>query len=329
MKIHIYYPLKKGPWGGGNQFLRALQKEFKKSGNYAEAIEDADAVLFNSHHQLSGVVKLRRKHPNTLFVHRIDGPLSKIRGTWLSKMTDKVIFYFSDVLSQITILQSGWSKKVSEELGYRQKEFDTVIFNASDELIFNREGKKEFKPQEKIKIIATSWSANMGKGFDVYDYMDKNLDFDKYQFTFIGNTPIKFENIKHIEPVPSEELAKYLKDSDIFITASKNDPCSNSLIEALSSGLPVIVRNDGGHPELMRGGGESFDKIEEVIEKLEKVAANYENYQSNIPEFDMEKTAKLYYAAIEKAFESSLKPKKVGTFKSLLILLSLKMLRLA
>lgn len=59
MKIHILYNFKDGAWGGGNQFLKALQKYFIKGGFYTESPEDADVILFNSHHELKSVLKLK------------------------------------------------------------------------------------------------------------------------------------------------------------------------------------------------------------------------------------------------------------------------------
>ena len=48
MKIHILYLFKDGPWGGGNQFLKALRNEFIKMNFYEEIPEKADVILFNS-----------------------------------------------------------------------------------------------------------------------------------------------------------------------------------------------------------------------------------------------------------------------------------------
>ena len=60
-----------------------------------------------------------------------------------------------------------------------------------------------------------------------------------YDYTFVGNVSERFERINHVPPVASEELADMLRDHDIYITGSKNDPCSNALIEALSCRLPA------------------------------------------------------------------------------------------
>ena len=48
MKIYIAYKKRKGPWGGGNQFLSLLENEFKKSANFSNNIKDSDVVLIKS-----------------------------------------------------------------------------------------------------------------------------------------------------------------------------------------------------------------------------------------------------------------------------------------
>jgi len=96
-------------------------------------------------------------------------------------------------------------------------------------------------PQTKVKLIASSWSNNWRKGFDIYRFLDENLDFSKYEMTFVGNSPVKFKNIKQIPPVESRDLAELLRTHHIYITASQNDPCSNSLIEALSCVICIII----------------------------------------------------------------------------------------
>ena len=110
--------------------------------------------------------------------------------------------------------------------------------------------------------------------------------------TFVGNVSEKFERIKHVPPVPSEELADMLRDHDIYITGSKNDPCSNALIEALSCGLPSIYYKDGGHPELVSAGGLPFRTEEELLEQLDRITDNYELFRNLITVSRLEDVAK-------------------------------------
>jgi glycosyltransferase involved in cell wall biosynthesis len=85
-----------------------------------------------------------------------------------------------------------------------------------------------------------------------------------------------------------------LRNHDIYITASKNDPCSNALIEALSCGLPAIYYEDGGHPELVKAGGLAFRTEEEILTQLDDMVENYETFQNLISVSKLEDVAGKY-----------------------------------
>ena len=280
--INISFEFHGGPWGGGNQFLKALKNELIKRGIYEKDPNKADVILINSHHDIDEAIKLKKKHQDKIFIHRIDGPVYLIRNEDLN--IDKFIFLVNSRLADGTIFQSIWSKQKNYSLGLKENNFEAIIMNAVDHSIFYPkdeilEGKHR---GEKWNLIATSWSPNMNKGFDLYKYLDENLDFQQYSLKFIGHSPIEFKNVIHLEPMAPNELADQLRKSDIYITGSKNDPCSNSLIEALACGLPCVVLNDGGHPEIIKNGGETFNTFEECLAKLELIKREYKRYRENI-----------------------------------------------
>ena len=314
MRLNIYYNFRKGPWGGGNQFLMALKKQFVNFEAYEENSKKADVILFNSHHKLEDCLRIKRNYQGKTIIYRIDGPIFLYRGR--NRDLDRIILLFNKLFVDGIIFQSNWCKKQNKKYFGISSKYETIIHNAVDNEIFNKNGKKEFSPQGRIKLIATSWSSNWRKGFEIYKFLDENLDFSKYSMTFVGNSPIGFKNIVWINPVPSERVAKILKKHDIFIAASRNDPCSNSLIEALSCGLPAVVLNDGGHPELLKEGGELFNGKADVIEKIEKVVKDYHYYQSKIPEFSIEKVAHDYYEFAQEIYDDVQKrryqPKEVN-----------------
>ncbi len=324
MKIHILYNLQEGPTGGGNQFLKALKQEWIALGVYENDIAKADVVLFNSHHQLEQVFLAKRKFPLKVFIHRIDGPIQLYRGK--DKAIDNIIFKINKLLADGVIFQSDWSRKENKKLYQDFPKYEAVIFNAPDQVIFNKNNRRVFNSKEKIKLIAVSWSSNLKKGFDSYKYLDEYLDFRRYRMLFVGNSPVSFKNIKVIKAVPSQEIADILKQNDIYITASQKDPCSNSLIEALSCGLPAVVLNDGGHGELLQKGGELFENPKDLLIKIDKVANNYFYYQSKLPEFSIEKISKQYFDFAKKIFEDSQSgyyfPRQVGVFARFSFLIS-------
>ena len=302
MKVHIGVLLQKGAWGGSHQFLRSLRNYFIEKGCYAKDIRDADVVLFDSHQYIRDAADFKRKYPDHIFVHRIDGPIRLYNRR--DDRRDAVAYTAMEQIADGTIFQSDWSREKNIDMGVPETKFNATIMNAPDNAVFNRSGRKSWKPASKIRLIATSWSANWNKGFDVYQWLDQHLDFFRYATTFVGNTPITFKDIRHISPLPSHELVRELKKSDIFVTASKSDPCSNSLIEALHCGLPAIVRNGGGHPGIVGNGGEVFDRIEDIPVLIEKIAQNYEEYQARINLPSMEEVGKAYYDFMYSIYEA-------------------------
>ncbi len=302
IKINIIYEFKKDPWGGGNQFLKALREELMKKDLYVKDPNKADCFLFNSHHNVEKILALKRSLPKKVFIHRIDGPLYLIRGDNLK--IDRKIYHLNNYIADGTIFQSNWSKEKNFSSGLKRNKFETVIINSCDNSIFYPRSNKTYNDKRKLNIVAVSWSKNFNKGFDLYRYLDKTLDFNKFSVKFIGNSPISFKNIKHIKPVEPKELADYLRDADLYVTGSKNDPCSNSLIEALNCGLPAIVLNDGGHPEIIKnGGGELFTTFEECLQKIQYVKENYQTYRKNISISNIEEISNQYISFIRNIYK--------------------------
>jgi len=249
MKVFIVFEMLDEPTGGGNQFLKMLKKEFCSKNILTEKPEDASIFLFNSHHFLKNVSSYRKSFPKAKFVHRIDGPIRLYNE--LSDARDQQVYFANETFADATIYQSDWSKNKNLEMGLEINKDHVTIQNCADNSIFFPSQKPKLK-REKIRLISSSWSNHPKKGFDFYRYLDQNLNFDKYEYFFAGRSPINFKNIKNLGPLKSEDLAEKLRQSDIFVTASQNDPCSNSLIEAQSCGLICLALNSGGHPEIIK-----------------------------------------------------------------------------
>jgi glycosyltransferase involved in cell wall biosynthesis len=302
--IHILYKFTAGPWGGGNQFLKALQGYFRDNEIYSEDPKNADMILFNSHHSLKEVYNIKKKYPEKILIHRIDGPIFYVRGK--DELIDEIIFQANRIFADGTIFQSNWSRQKNYELGLSRNLNERVIINAPDPKIFNREGKKPFA-KKKIRLIATSWSTNIRKGFDIYKFLDNNLDFDRYEMTFVGNSRIKFKNIEWIKPVPNQEVARLLKEHDIYVIASRSDPCSNALIEGLHCGLPAVAKNDGGHPDIICKAGELFEDTTDVLTAIEMVSNDLLRYQEQIKLSTLNEVGKEYYNFAQSIYNEYLK----------------------
>lgn len=74
------------------------------------------------------------------------------------------------------------------------------------------------------------------------------------------------------------ELSKYLEESDLFIFASSCENMPNTLIEGMSSGLPIVCSDRGPMPEVLEDGGLFFDPedIQSIVNAIEKMILNKE-----------------------------------------------------
>lgn len=59
-------------------------------------------------------------------------------------------------------------------------------------------------------------------------------------------------------PGKVEDVASLLRSFDFFVQPSVNEGISNTILEAMSTSLPVIATNVGGNPELVRPGYDGF-----------------------------------------------------------------------
>jgi glycosyltransferase involved in cell wall biosynthesis len=212
------------------------------------------------------------------------------------------VFELNARLAAATIIQSSWCFRRVLEMGFKPVR-PMIITNGVDGEIFHSRGRAPFDPNRKIRLISASWSDNPRKGGPVYKWLDEHLDWNRFEYTFVGQTQERFTRIKHVPAVPSEELADLLRQHDIYITASERDPCSNSLVEALACRLPAVYLNDGGHPEIVGLGGLPFEKREEIPAQLERIITHYHQFQSVICIQTIDEIAKTYLNVIKQMLE--------------------------
>jgi glycosyltransferase involved in cell wall biosynthesis len=171
-----------------------------------------------------------------------------------------------------------------------------VIHNAVDPSIFHPPPERQRTP--RVRVIATSWSDNPRKGFDILTWLDANLDFDEYELTFAGQTQVSFDHVRVVEPLPSRELGDLLRSQDVFLAASRDDPCSNALLEGLACGLPAAYLRSGGHPELVGEGGIGFDGAEEVPVALARLRDELDERRAAIRVPSLHEVADRYLGAL-------------------------------
>jgi len=260
--VAIFHEFHAPPYGGGNQFLLALVGELRGRGLDVELNSlsgGTPCCLYNSFN--FDFRRLRRfVREGVRMVHRVDGPIGVYRG--FDDGTDRRIVEIN-ALADTTILQSRYSLEKHRELGLELRD-PVVIHNSVNPAIFHPPATREPLDGRRLRVITTSWSDNPRKGSDVLRWLDENLDFESYELTFAGRTHERFKRVHVIGPLGSRPLADLLRAHDVFLAPSRDDPCSNALLEGLACGLPAAFLRSGGHPELVADAGIGFDAAEEL-----------------------------------------------------------------
>src|SRR5712691_862903 len=293
----VFHEFRAPPYGGGNQFLLALVRELEGRGLTVEENRlsgGTPVCLFNSFNFDFG--RLRRfARARARMVHRVDGPIAVYRG--FDDGSDRRIRQINSELADATVFQSRWSLEKHRELGIDLRE-PVVIHNAVDPTIFHPPPHHEPLDGRPLRVVTTSWSDNPRKGADILRWLDRHHDRARFQLTFVGNTCIAFERIRAVAAVPSRELAEILRAHDVYLATSRDDPCSNALLEGLACGLPAAYLRSGGHPELVGGGGIGFDEAEELPVVFERLRDEHDERRAAIRVPELAKVADRYLEAL-------------------------------
>ena len=229
-------------------------------------------------------------------VHRVDGPIATYRG--FDDGTDRRILQLNNEVADATIFQSEWSRAKHQELGLHLRN-PVVIHNSVDPSIFHPPARPRPLDGGPLRVIATSWSDNPRKGADVLRWLDANHDPNRVQLTFVGRMPVAFARIQTIASVPSREVGEILRSQHVFLAPSRDDPCSNALLEAMACGLPAAYLRSGGHPELVGEGGIGFDEPEELLDVFEHLRVELDERRAAIRVPALAKVADRYLEALQ------------------------------
>jgi glycosyltransferase involved in cell wall biosynthesis len=278
--LAVFHEFHEPPYGGGNQFLLALVGELEGRGLTVEVNRLSGATpacLFNSFN--FDFSRLRRfARAGARMVHRVDGPIGVYRG--FDDGTDARIFRINAQLADATVFQSHWSLDRHRELGVELRE-PVVIHNTVDPAIFHPPARRG--PLDgPLRVVATSWSSNPRKGSDILRRLDREHDPARIRVTFVGNSDVAFERIRAVAAVPSRALADILRTNDVYLATSRDDPCSNALLEGLACGLPAAYLRSGGHSELVGEGGIGYDDASQLTGVFERLRVELEERRAAI-----------------------------------------------
>jgi L-malate glycosyltransferase len=207
------------------------------------------------------------------------------------KILDKLFFKnLSKVIwrkAKIVVANSEGLKELAQKTAPSQK--IEVIYNGIDT--------KEFKPAKNkkrsktLRIICVARLIKR-KGIDCLLKALGTLKDKNFILTIIGDGKEK-ENLKELSknlnidkqvkflgPIPHRKILKYYQESDLFVLASLNEGMSNTILESMACGLPIITTNTAGAKELIKNNG--FIVKKQSTNQIKKAILEYLNNKNLI-----------------------------------------------
>lgn len=274
MNLYINRKPVNGPWGGGNKLISSIWDYNKKFFNIKNItsqrdISNIDCILIVGMDQdeygfsAEQLCEFKTRFNNDVrIVFRVNENDAR-KGT--TNVDNRIIKLMSKVDHTIFVskwLQEYFSKKDCDILR------SSIIINGVDSSVFKPNIKFN---NNKVNIVTSHWSSHDLKGFDIYNQLDEFVGKNSnYTFTYIGREQGKFKNTKVIKPLFGKELGDELGKYDVYVSASRYEPGSNSVLEALSCKIPVFIHiNSGGCCEFINNDNRFiFSSFQEFIEKV-------------------------------------------------------------
>lgn len=176
--------------------------------------------------------------------------------------------------------QSHFCKQCCDQIIYKRTKNFKILYNAVDTNFFIPADTKETSVISILKVGIYNRN-NIWRLIDTIKAI-YNVKKNNYKLSIVG--PIEKKIKKEIEQlidhyrmneqvsilgeVNQNSIVGIMQKHHIFLTTKIYDPCSNTIIEAMSCGLPIVFHNSGGNYELVENAGWAFGKKNKNIEKI-------------------------------------------------------------
>jgi len=277
-----------GSYGGGAFFVKNMIKHLQSNGYNItfELVPNIDLLFIidprngaYKKYNLNHFMQYKQYFPNVKIIHRVNECDIKRE---VSINVEPLLIKTMQLADHVVFV-SEWLKNYFIDKYKLNIKSSAILNGCNQENFFPSRNKKL---QSKTKIVTHHWSNNYLKGFHIYNKLDELLEErDDIEFTYIGNYNRNYnpKNIKLLPATSGKDLGNLLRKQDIYLTATQNEPGAMHYLEGQSCGLPILFcEGGGGVKEICNNVGEEFNNIETLLNKLEKIKTNYDEYVKKI-----------------------------------------------
>lgn len=214
-----------------------------------------------------GVIR-ELKSRGVKIVHRLDGRARSIVKVYERDAENRAI----NELADWTVFQSRYVREHTtgpcETIFGREAAICTnpakgsVIYNGVDRGCFSAIGPRE-RLRGELNILHVAFTYGIRKGVgDLVEAATLLRGNPKVHFYTVGRQDqdhahghllSQLPNVTHLGVISDRaRLASVMRSAQVLFFPSRDDYCPNTVLEAMSCGLPVWYHNSGGTPELVR-----------------------------------------------------------------------------
>ncbi len=241
--------------GGPYTFMQSLQREFERRClELCESFDACDRMLFPIQYDLE---TLRRgKMQGKRFIVRLDGIwYPEKHGDAYHELNRQIEEIYNNY-ADLVIFQSDYCRRQCFEMfGELPCSRYRIIINGADQTCFFPSQSSD--ATDTIRLITTGNFRDAAMIAPVVEALDNANLAQPFRLHIVG--PIKDELRQWLQrdyivydgSKTVFEVANLLRESDVFLYSHLNPPCPNSVIEAITTGLPVVGFDSGAMSELL------------------------------------------------------------------------------
>lgn len=274
-KNPIFIPLSGYKYlGGVESFMRNLERYLAQTGySYLRKPDKARVVFFPVTFDQPTLARLKARGGRV--VQRVAGGYYESQhGEKFAEMNRPIADVYHN-FADLVVFQSEYGKRQNFKIfGAKPDEQYKVIINGVDKSIFSPAIQKP--DREVIKFVSTGSfrkEVMLKPAISALDSLAGEYNFEYWIIGEVTNPELmKYIDrpyVRYMAKMPLSNLAEKLRKSDAFIHTQINDICPNSVLEAISTGIPVIGFASGSLPELLFFGHDLLAEMpEELIQKV-------------------------------------------------------------
>lgn len=323
--VRIYFgyrPVDK-PWGGANNFIRALRADLQGSGRFelTSSIDaDCDLLFMNElgrgpgegsrRWTLREVERAARgPKPRKLVVRAVNlnrhafpaGPRNWIFGRWRDRQVIQLLN-----MADAVIFQSRYQQEFFTDAGYRGSQH-TVIHNGAGAAFWVEH--PQLRPlDDTLHLVSSTASPRSSKRHEI---IARIALIPGVEVMHMGAWPADVSPgpVRRLDMLAPERMLEAFALAHYMLHPAIRDPCPNSIFEAICAGLPVIYNPaPGSSREIVGDCGLALDESD-LAATVERARASLqavrENVLRNRARYRIEHAAARYRSVFEHLVEAS------------------------